>query len=210
MFVELIESLRCPNGHEDTALIASADKSEVRHIVDGTLGCPTCSAEFLIRDGILMISEPRTTTRNDPASGEEAMRLAAFLELTEPRHFALLCGRWGAHAPAIGDLSSTPLVLVNPSLPAPGDVAGVVLSAGRLPFAERAARAVALDEGLSRETLVSAIASVRDNGRVVGPVSLPIPPNVTELTRDARVWVGQKNEASPMETPRLVSLKRAR
>jgi uncharacterized protein YbaR (Trm112 family) len=209
VFVELIESLRCPNGHEDTALIASTTRTEARHIVDGTLGCPTCGAEFLIRDGILMLSEPRATTRSESASAEEAMRLAAFLELTEPRRFALLCGRWGVHAPAIGDLSSTPLVLVNPSLPPPRDVAAVVLSAANLPFAKGVARGVALDEGLSRETLASAIATVGDKGRILGPVSLPVPSEVKELTRDARVWVGEKN-AAPETAPRLVSLKRAR
>ena len=209
MFVELIESLRCPNGHAETALVASADKSEARHIVDGTLGCPTCGAEFLIRDGILMISEPRGVTRGDAASAEEAMRLAAFLELTEARRFALLCGRWGTHASAIAELSSTPLVLVNPSLPAPAEAAGVVLSATRLPFAEGVARGVALDDALSRETIASALATVAQKGRVLGPVSLPVPEGVTELTRDTRVWVGETN-AAPDQAPRLVSLKRAR
>ena len=209
MFVELIESLRCPNAHEVTALVASSERTESRRIIDGTLGCPVCGAEFLIRDGVLMMSVPRHTTTNEPASTEEAMRLAAFLELTDRRGFALLCGRWGAHAAAIGDLSDTPLVLVNPSLPAPGDVAGVVLSANQLPFAEGATRALALDDGLSRETMSSVLDSVRVGGRVVGPVALPVPAGVTELTRDARAWVGEK-KAAPHATPPLVSLKRAR
>jgi uncharacterized protein YbaR (Trm112 family) len=209
VFVELIESLRCPNAHEVTSLVASAERTESRRIIDGTLGCPVCGAEFLIRDGILMMSVPRHTTTSEAASAEEAMRLAAFLELTDRRGFALLCGRWGAHASAIRDVSETPLVLVNPSLPAPEDVAGVVLSANQLPFAEGTARALALDDGLSRDTLSSALDSLRAGGRIVGPVGLPIPAGVTELTRDARAWVGEK-KATPQATPPLVSLKRAR
>jgi len=44
VFVELIEALRCPRPHEDAHLVASATRTEARHIVDGVLGCPVCGA----------------------------------------------------------------------------------------------------------------------------------------------------------------------
>ena len=56
MFVELIESLRCPRHLEGAAdaphLVASTTRSEARHIIDGVLGCPTCNAEFPIVNGV--------------------------------------------------------------------------------------------------------------------------------------------------------------
>jgi hypothetical protein len=37
MFIELVDALRCPVPHEESWLVASADRMEARHIVDGTL-----------------------------------------------------------------------------------------------------------------------------------------------------------------------------
>src|SRR5688572_5757466 len=114
MFVELLEQLRCPRSHEESRLIASAARTDARHIVDGILGCPVCGAEFAIRSGITYFDDtPHSPTAEHP-SADTAMRLAAFLELTDARGFALLCGRWGAHTDQINRLSHTPLVLVNP------------------------------------------------------------------------------------------------
>lgn len=134
------------------------------------------------------------------------MRLAAFLELTDARGFALLCGRWAAHADQIQRLSETPLVLVNPPVDVGGDVAGVIHTTDVVPFAASAARAVALDVGMSQSLIESAVRVVRATGRVVGPTPLALPHDVTELVRDDRMWVAEKS-AAPDAAP-LIRIKR--
>ena len=48
MFIELLDLLRCTNAHEDTWLVASFKTVSNRFVMDGTLGCPTCSAKYSI------------------------------------------------------------------------------------------------------------------------------------------------------------------
>ena len=209
MFVELIETLRCPRPHEEAQLVATASRTEARHIVEGVLGCPVCGAEFAIENGVARFGEPGEETGPETPDAETAMRLAAFLELTDARGFALLCGRWGAHADPIHQLAETQLVLVNPPRTVPVDVAaGVVVTGESMPFAAGAARALALDVPASRGFARSAVHAVRAGGRVVGPAALQLPEGVTELVRDERMWVGEKT-AAPDATPRLVSITKA-
>ena len=210
MFVELIEQLRCPHPHEESQLIASASRTEARHIVEGVLGCPLCGAEFPITRGVARFSDPEATVAPQAPSAEMAMRLAAFLDLTDANGFALLCGRWGAQADAILRLADARLVLVNPPPNVRADVAaGVVVTRDIVPFAAGSARALALDEGMPSLT-DSAVGAVRTGGRVVGPSALGVPAGVTELTRDAHTWVAQRNAAPDRDAaPRLVALTRA-
>jgi hypothetical protein len=208
VFVELIESLRCPRPHEEAPLIVSASRTESRHIVEGVLGCPVCASEFVIANGVARFDDPGMPTAREEPSAETAMRIAAFLELSDARGFALLCGRWGAHADQIRRLSDTPLVLVNPPGDLSADVAGAIATRDAVPFAASAARAAALDGAMSPALVASAVRAVRVGGRVLGPASLDVPDGVTELVRDDRVWVGEKT-AAPEATPRLVPLTRA-
>jgi uncharacterized protein YbaR (Trm112 family) len=212
MFVELIESLRCPNEHEEAVLVASAVRTEARHILEGMLGCPVCGAEFPISDGEARFGLPPALPPATPPSVETAMRVAAFLELTDARAFALLCGGWGAHADQIRRLADTPLVLVNPPAGAAaaigGSVAAVIRSSDVLPFAAATARGVALDRGMSPALIEAAVRATRAGGRVVGPNEIDLPANVAELVRDDRDWVGVKEESSE-RAPRLIPLTRA-
>jgi hypothetical protein len=207
VFVELIEHLRCPNGHEESVLVATATRTENRHIIDGVLGCPVCHAEFPIRGAVAEFGNRPTFSVVETPSAETAMRLAAFLELTDAPGFALLCSRWAAHLDPLTKLTQTPIVAVNPSTAvraAAGAIRGDVI-----PFAEGSARAFALDSGSSKAIIVSGVRAVRAGGRVLGPATLPVPEGVTEIVRDETMWVGEKTAAS-QSTPRLVPLSRAK
>jgi len=208
MFVELIEALRCPREHEETHLVASATRTDGRHIVDGILGCPVCRAEFVIKDGVARFDTPPSFTAFELPDAEVATRLAALLELTDARGFALLCGRWGVHAGLISQMTDTPLVLVNHSIAAPAHAAAGAIRARVVPFAQSSARALALDETCSWGVVVSGVRAVKPGGRVLGPITVAVPAGVTELVRDDRVWVGEKTAAPDQPSP-LVSIARS-
>jgi uncharacterized protein YbaR (Trm112 family) len=209
VFVELIESLRCPRAHEESALIASASRTVDRHIVDGLLGCPVCDAEFPITDGVARFDTPPLVTAFEAPDPDVAMRLAAFLELTDARGFALLCGRWAVHAGLMRQMTDTPLVLVNHSIAAPVlEVAGAI-RARTIPFVESSARALALDEVSTPDVVASGVRAVKPGGRVLGAATMAVPAGVSEVARDDRVWVGEKI-AAPGAAPRLVSIKRSK
>lgn len=188
--------------------MAAVSRTTERHIVDGVLGCPVCGAEYVIAEGVARFDD---VDRPSPsaASAEEAMRLAAFLELTDARGFALFFGRWGAHVDHVRRLSETPILLVNPPATIEGEAAGVILARDALPLAPSSARAAALDERVSADLAQSTVQAVRTGGRVMGPIAIALPEGLAEIARDARVWVAEKSAASGA-TPRLTPLQRAK
>lgn len=191
MFIELVDLLRCPNPHEDTWLVAQMDRVEARQIMTGTIGCPICSAEYPVREGIGYFSEhaPRMAWR-DP-SDQDAMRLAAALDLTEPRTIAVLHGAWGAHATIVRGLSPSRLLLVNPPEGVEaGDGISIVL-AEVAPFASASANAVAMDAAASSAMRASLRRALQPRGRMLAPLDVGMPEDLTELVRDGEVWVAE-------------------
>ena len=208
MFIELVDSLRCVNVHEDTWLVASVVRMQGRHIVDGTLGCPLCRQQYHIRDGVGWfhtspdesgdIHEQRMAPPA-PASEERVMRAAALLGLAEPGGIVVLGGSWGDCADAIAELGPAHVVVLNRGTTAasPESVSTLVVGE-RLPFAAASVRAVALDDALAATSLTSAAGVLRSRGRLVAPASVPVPDDVVELARDAAEWVAERSVvASP-------------
>jgi len=113
----------------------------------------------------------------------------------------VLLGAWGAHAHQLASIVETPLVLVDPPagiVGAPG--VSVLRCDGELPLAVGAARAMAIDDG-SAARVSSAVRATRAKGRVVAPVSVTVPEDVTELARDETMWVGERGApTSPLVT----------
>jgi len=167
-----------------------------------------CRAEFVIKDGVARFDAPPSFTVFEIPDAEVATRLAALLELTDARGFALLCGRWAVHAGMISQMTDTPLVLVNHSIAAPAHAAAGAVRARVVPFAESSARALALDESSSSGIVVTGVRAVKPGGRVLGPITIAVPAGVTELVRDDRVWVGEKITTSTTTT-RPIAITRA-
>jgi hypothetical protein len=142
------------------------------------------------------------------AGDDDAIRLAAALDLTDPRMVALLYGAWGALAPVMRGFSPAHLLLVNPPAGiASGDGVSVIRTAVIAPIARGSMDAVALSSGASPEMIDSLVASLRGGGRLAGPEDLPLPGDAAELTRDDRIWVAERTEGV---TSPLVALRRAR
>ena len=212
MFIPLVDSLRCIAGHEETWLVASIERSEERDIRDGFLGCPICYAEYPIREGIVYFGvDPAAAIATEmPAriAEDDAVRLAAGLDLTDPRMVAVLFGSWGAYAPLVRGFSPAHLLLVNPPAGiSSGDGVSVVRTGTVAPIARGSMDAMALDSGASPEMTESLLASLRAGGRITGPVEVALPADAAELTRDHRIWVAERSVAA---TSPLISLRRAR
>jgi uncharacterized protein YbaR (Trm112 family) len=207
VFIELVDDLRCPRAHEETWLVASASRTEGRHIMQGTLGCPICRAEYPIREGVVWFGEPKAAApapdRAFPADPELALRLAAFLDLSDAQGFALLAGSWGAAAPVLQGVVPTHLVLLNPRPPvAAGDGISVLEIPAGIPLADASCRGVALDDAHADAAhLEAAVRALRARGRLVAPASTPTPAGVTELARDEQLWVAERDAAPPKLVP---------
>lgn len=208
MFIELVDALRCPVAHEESWLVVAADRLVARHILEGTLGCPVCSAAYPIHEGVVDFTRGGHRLVAPPAAGSahDAERLAAFLGLDDALGFATLVGGWGAHALALRGLVECPLLLVDPPLDVdatPG--LSIIRTAGPVPLAAASTRGIALDtpdlHGEHASAVTSAVRAVKTGGRVVGPASLPMPDGLRELARDAAVWVAEREApASPLVT----------
>lgn len=206
MFVQLVYVLRCPRDRSE--LVVVADVTDDRQIVSGRLGCPICREQYPIRDGAAYFepaeSPPAESPDGDHRSAEEepALRIAALLDLTDARGYAILCGDWGRHAPVIAGLSPTPLVLVNP----PDGIdwrlgCSVIYSVHGSPFGASSARALALSGARSESALLEAVAP---GGRVLGPASLAVPAGLSVIARDETTWVAER-----VDRGQLVRMKRA-
>jgi uncharacterized protein YbaR (Trm112 family) len=196
VFIELIDALRCPADHPPSALVAAFDRIDDRDVVTGMLGCPICRSEFQIRDGALWMvtsSMPAPATRAKNPD-EDALRLAASLDLRSETGFAILRGSWCALAEPIVAIAPTHLVLLDPPLGTPpGPGRSIVHAGGTVPFAAATAVAATIDDD---ERAFALAAAVRPPGRVVGPLNVQPPRDVRELVRDERWWVGERENAT--------------
>jgi len=195
MFVEIVDALRCPRDHEESWLVLAAQRTEERHVLEGTLGCPVCRAEYLIHDGIADFTEsPQARVTSDALHPlPPADHLAAMLNLGDALGFAVLIGAWGTRAGAlIETVDAPPLLLVEPP-------AGVEMGHGlsgirastKLPLATGAARAVATDSA-DPARVAEATRIARAGARIVAPAAARVPEGVRELARDDAVWVAER------------------
>lgn len=204
MFIELVDSLRCPHPHEESWLVLGAGRMEGRDVMEGVLGCPVCRAQYGIAHGVADLRTGDQAAVAPPAEGppageaEQAMRLAAFLNLAGGGGFAVLFGGWTRYAAGVQALTETHLLLANPvpGVRIGGGTSGVLVDRV-LPVAGGSARGLAVDAaaGAVPPFLAAAVGSVQAGGRVVAPAALPLPEGLTELARDATTWVAERDAA---------------
>lgn len=208
MFVELIDTLRCPHPHDDSWLVAAVTSAVDRHILEGTLGCPVCGSEFGIRDGEVWMpfAEPSALPPAGDADPADVTRLAALLGLDERGGLYVLCGAWAGLAASILELAPIRLLAVSPPTALPG-FSVIRGTADELPLASGAARGVALDRP-SAALAEAAVRVLAPRGRLVAPGSTPVPDSVTILARDARHWVAERDLSPSVSAP--IRLGRAR
>ena len=210
MFIELIDLLRCPRSHEDTWLVASFRTVSNRFVESGTLGCPICSAQYLIEDGVADftggVTSPSCEEQRAAASHrreELATRAGAFLDATEPGATVVVGGVWSYAAEELSNLAEVRVLALNPG-PGVKETAtvGLVRVAADIPLAAESCLGVAVDAWFNSGIVASAVRAVRPGGRVVGPTNIPPLAELAILAQDDDYWVARK-------TPTIIPLRRA-
>jgi hypothetical protein len=210
VFIELIDLLRCINAHEETWLVASFKTVANRFVLEATLGCPSCSAQYPVKEGIADFTAgvqfPRWEAERAAASHrreELATRAGAYLDVTEPGATIVLGGVWAYAAQELSEMSEVRVLALN----APDEVkesptVGLVRVGSDIPLAPGSVLGVALDAWFPAKIIESAVRAVRPGGRIVGPVAIPAPAELSVLAHDDNYWVAQK-------APDVVKLSRA-
>ena len=202
MFIELVDSLRCLEPHDETWLVAAASRMDGRHLIDGVLGCPLCRRTYVVRNGTAWFSkhQPHAAADEDlttlvaDCDPAHVTRTAALLDLSQPGGIVLLGGSWAVHADAVAELGVAHVVVLNAraSESSAQEVSSIVVD-HRVPFGATALRGVAVDGSAAAPALLSsAAASLRSRGRLVAPSDAVVPNGMEVLARDSRVWVAER------------------
>lgn len=210
MFIELIDLLRCINAHEDTWLVASFNTVANRFVLDASLGCPSCSAQYVVREGVGDFSagaELESCEAERAAAShrreELATRAGAYLDATEPGATIVLGGVWAYAAQELSEMADVRVLALN----APAEVkesptVGLLRVGSKIPLAPGSVFGVALDAWFPTNILESAVRAVRPGGRIVGPAAIAPPPELAVLAHDDNYWVALK-------APEVVTISRA-
>lgn len=207
----MLDLLRCINAHEETWLVASLKAISNRFVLDGTLGCPVCHAEYPIRKGIADFTRGgelghalMDDSRSSGNREELATRIGAFLNATEPGATLLLGGSWAEAAQELSVMTDTRVLALNPSKRVEeSETVGLIRVSSEIPLAPESVHGVAVDRTSPGEIILSALKVVRAGGRIVGPVEIHPPTDLAVLASDERYWVAEK----PVE---MVPLRRSK
>jgi hypothetical protein len=210
VFIELIDLLRCTKPHDETWLVAAFNTVSNRFVEEGKLGCPICSAEYWIREGVADFSggvSLPTCDEERSASGhsreELATRAGAYLDATEPGATVVLGGLWAYAAHELSEMSEVRVLALNaPSEVKESERVGLLRVASEIPLATGSVLGVALDAWFPAKIADSAARVVRPGGRVVGPAESAVPAGFTVLAHDDKYWVAEK-------PPEVIPIRRA-
>lgn len=210
MFIELLDLLRCTNAHEDTWLVASFKTVSNRFVIDGTLGCPSCSAKYSISAGIVDFRTGAPSSRREPWVSLTTMerehlatRAGAFLNVTEAGATVVVGGSWASAAQELSVMTEARVLALNPEKGVEeSEKVGLLRVGSDIPVAMGSLLGVAVDSSFPAEILASAVKAIRPGGRIVGPTELPPPSELLVLAHDESYWVAEK-------APEVIKLSRA-
>ena len=210
MHIEMIDLLRCVNAHEDTWLVASFREISNRMVIEGTLGCPVCSAEYEIRNGVAdfargeSIADAESERSSVSHRREElATRAGAYLDATQPGTTIVLGGLWAFAAQDLADMADLRVIALNPPTGVKeSERVGLVRVASAIPLANASVHGVALDAWFDGKAIEEAARVTKLGGRIVGSTTLTSPANSVVLAHDEHYWVAEN-------PPEMISLKRS-
>lgn len=193
MFVELIDLLRCTRPHEDSWLVATFHELRERHVLEGLLSCPVCGARYEISEGVASFGANPAQDAAPAVSGEEGIRLAAFLNLVEPG-VVVLGGAWAGAADTITGLGCA-VIALNAARANDQLRLSRIRSDGIVPLARECVDGIALDSA-DAGLLDSAARTLKTGARMVAPAGAKIPEGMAEIARDEHLWVAARERES--------------
>ncbi|MBX3133813.1 MAG: hypothetical protein KF689_10570 [Gemmatimonadaceae bacterium] len=206
MRLDIAERLICPEPHARTPLVVVALETRGRDVIRAAVGCMQCRREWTIEQGTLLLDSAVSAPDGATSEPSDALlsRLEALLGVTDPGTPLLLGGRYVQVAPALVARCEAVVAVLPAAGASPEGVGHVQGAPSVVPFADATFAAALLDGTMAPALVEDAGRVVRVGGRIVGDASLPLPPRVRELARDAEHWVGEVQAA-----PSVVPLRRA-
>jgi hypothetical protein len=201
VFIDVVDSLRCPADHEESTLVASIDRLEGRYIAQGSLGCPICRSRYPIRDFVAWFGaadEVAAVVRPGvPAAADEdtLARYGALLDARTPGAFFVLVGERARLATPLALAYDVHCIAVDPPLGVdPGDGVSLIRVVDRVPLAPGCVGGAAVDDDIAArpELMASVIGVLRPGGRIVAPASVRAPEGLRVLARDEMDWVAER------------------
>jgi uncharacterized protein YbaR (Trm112 family) len=211
MHLDLIDILRCPLPHEDSWLVAAVVRVDGRRMLEGTLGCPVCGAEYAVRDGVAEFSgEPEVRHAPPlpaPVDESRVLRTAALLGLGESGRIVMLAGEACDVAPQLGAFPPVHVIAIDPAhaLPDAEHVSALAVGA-RIPLAHASIHGAQLDDAaVARWSTDAFVPLLKPRGRLIAPASAPLPAELTLLARDEREWVAERGAAATPPVPLVLA-----
>lgn len=176
MHILLTDILSCPRCGPEFGLILVADRIESRRVLAGVLGCANCRDRYPIRDGFGDLRPQGTAHPSLPdpmpveGTGEEAIRHAALMGVTEGPGFVLMAGPAAGVAGGVADLVENIEVIAGlASAEGWTERSGVsrIAVGGQLPFYAGKLRAAWLSGGSANVLLEEGASAVGPLGRLV-------------------------------------------
>ena len=192
MFIEITEYLRCPRPHDPAWLVLAPATMADRHVLEGTLGCPACGAEYPIRDGIARFGTAPALPAAEPALPAVDV-VHALLGLASPGGYIALVGSAAGLAAGLGRvMEGVHFVTVNGGRHADPGVT-MLEATDSIPLRNRVVRGVVLG-GESVAGLVDEAARVVLPGQRVVALTETLAPveGLEDLARGQGLWVGRK------------------
>lgn len=186
MHIELIDLLRCPKDHEETWLVAALTAIQDRFVIKAKLGCPVCGASYSISHGIadLRVQPGDHSPKHAGANSDEAVRIAALLNLTRPGSVAVLEGDYAAFAQTVSDMTESRIIAINPNTPVEdSETVATVLCDAKIPLGTDTVIGVVCETSSVVQDLPRVL---RNGGRALLPADAVIPAGLKEITRDDR------------------------
>ena len=204
MLLSLVDILRCPADHEETALVLSVDAWRGQRVDRGLLGCPFCRARYPIGDGVIDFrtggGEPAVVP--EPVTPDEIARVRALLNLGDPGGVVLLSGRYAGAAESLSDEVDVTCLVVDGA--SRGEKCVGIMVGDRIPVADHSLRAAASDTTRQTPAFISELVRVvRARGRLLCDAGSEPSEGIAVLARDEQVWVGEV-----LDQPQVIPLRR--
>jgi len=186
----MIDLLRCPREHEETWLVAAFTRMDGRFVLEGTLGCPICSASYEITGGVARFGGDVSDAFAPVVSADSVMRTAALLNLMRPGSLAVLCGSEANAAEDLSELTQSRVIALNPASNIEDtERVATVATLDRIPLASSSVDGIAV--GDCQSLIGDAARILKPGGRIVAPVTASFPPAFREIARDDQSVVAE-------------------